>query len=30
MAKNTRTASTRKSAASAATQDDHSLLHDLF
>jgi ferritin-like metal-binding protein YciE len=30
MAKNTRTASTKKSAASAATQDDHSLLHDLF
>jgi ferritin-like metal-binding protein YciE len=30
MAKNTRTASTRKSAASAASQDDHSLLHDLF
>lgn len=30
MAKNTRTSSTKKSAASTATQDDHSLLHDLF
>lgn len=30
MAKNTRTASTKKSASSAATQDDHSLLHELF
>lgn len=30
MAKNTRTSSTKRSAASTATQDDHSLLHDLF
>lgn len=30
MAKNTRTSGTKRSAASTATQDDHSLLHDLF